>query len=304
MSLLIKGITRISELEIDADKDMTVHGLFNLKEVVAAMARGDIPVRDINQLVVVPAGSTDYVFTSTGQGKIPVWAPAGGGLKYYFPVVIGLTDTEDIVAADQAYNKNAPIASEHVQVYVDTPAENVKRLDKTIVSIDAEAIVPVDQSYNKDASVARDISIPIDGCVYEPNGAAQVDQTANAQSAAVDDIILNPMTPAAGDIVYFGFQKNAWPRMWFNLSTQGVGNWTNVWEYWNGAWVAVVGEIDMASEWQATAGINRIQWTPQGDWAPSIIMLMNLYWVRSRTTNFVNQITPPLGAQAFCCLPI
>ncbi|GAJ23279.1 unnamed protein product, partial [marine sediment metagenome] len=42
MSLLLKGITKISELEIDADKDWDGKGISNIKEIAEAMATGHI----------------------------------------------------------------------------------------------------------------------------------------------------------------------------------------------------------------------------------------------------------------------
>jgi hypothetical protein len=299
MGLAIKGITKISELAIDADKDMTVHGLFNLKEVVAGMARGDVAVRGASQLIVVPAGPPDYVFTSTGRGKLPVWAPAGGGLKYYFPVEISLSHGEAIVAPAHTYNKNAPIASNYVDVYVDTPAQNVKMLSPAIALTDAEAIVAAAASYNRNAGIGRDISTIVEGAVSEDWLGAQVDETLAAQSAVLNDMHLCPMTPHVNDKYYIGASW-PFPRLWFYLSTQGSGNWSNQWYYWNGAWVPCVGEVDNTSSFQATAGIYRIEHTPQVDWALSVIQGMNLYWLKCETTAFVNQITAPLGAQVFC----
>lgn len=302
MTLLIKGITRISQLLIDADKDWQAKGITNIKQVAANMSTGNLVQYNGSIMQRIANGPDGYVLTSQGPGKLLTWEPAGGALQYWFPVSIYSNNSEIIVTVDQNYNKDAALGTDHDQAYVDAPADNIKRLTPAVALTDAQAIVPVDQSYNKNAPCGRDISIIIDGCVYEPNGGAQVDQTANAQSAGVDDVVLNPMTPAAGDMVYFGFQK-VFPRMWFTLSTQGVGNWTNIYEYWNGAaWTAVVDEVDMSNEWQSAAGTHRIQWTPQGDWALTTIMGMNLYWVRSRTTNYVNQTVAPLGAQVNCCL--
>ncbi len=305
MSLLTKGgISRLSELTIDADKNWQAQGISNIKELALGMAKGDLLVRGDSILQRLQPSTLGHVLTSAGPLHIPSWQPAPGPLEYYFPTPVDLTNAQAIVTVDQNYNKDAAIGSDHVEAYVDAPGDNIKRLTPAVSLSDAQAIVSVDQSYNKNAPCGRDISIIIDGCVYEPNGGAQVDQTANAQSAAVDDIVLNPMTPAAGDMVYFGFQK-VFARMWFVLSTQGVGNWTNIYEYWNGAaWSAVVDEDDQSNEWQSAVGTYRIQWTPQGDWALSTIMGMNLYWVRSRTTNFVNQTVAPLGAKVDCCLVV
>ena len=42
MSLLFKGVSRLSELLIDTDKDLGGFGLTNLMEVVVGMGVGDI----------------------------------------------------------------------------------------------------------------------------------------------------------------------------------------------------------------------------------------------------------------------
>ncbi len=302
MSLLTKGgITRLSELIIDADKNWQAFGISNLEELALGMARGDLPMRGDAVLVRFQPGTVGYVCTSAGPGHLLAWAPAGGALKYYFPEWILSSHAEAIVPVNQNYNKNAPLATSNAEAIDDQPALNIKQLLPTVASVDAEVVVPVDQSYNKNAPVGRDISILIDGAVSETNAGVQTDETAAARSDALNDMHLNPMTPIAGDKYYFGFSK-VFPRMWLNLSTPGVGNWTNIFEYWNGAWVACVGEDDQSSEFQAAAGWKRIQWTPQGDWALSVIQGMNLYWERSRTTVFNNQATAPLGAQVFCCL--
>lgn len=298
MSLLLKGITKISELDIDVDKDMVVHGLFNLKEVVAGMLRGDIAVKNTNQLVIVPAGPTDFVLTSTGQGKLPVWAPAGGGLKYYFPVVIGLTDAEAIVVVDKSHNEDAPLITSHAEAYDDQPALYIRQLTPTIASVDAEAIVAVAASHNTNSRLGTDLSILVDGFVEETAAGVQTDHTVEARSGAAGDLNLCPMVPTVLDKIYVGSNYPFW-RVWMNYSQAGSGNWTNVAYYWNGAWVACVGEDDQTSSFTAAAGIKRIDHTPQGDWGLSVIQAMNLYWMMIRTDNFVNQVAKPLGSQIF-----
>jgi len=126
----------------------------------------------------------------------------------------------------------------------------------------------------------------------------QRDNTANAQSAAAGDLRLNPMSPLLNDRIYIG-SRFPFYRAWANYSQAGIGNWTNAWYYWNGAWTPVVGEDDQTSEWQAAAGTRRIQHTPQGDWALHTLLGMNLYWLMSQCDNFVNQIQAPLGSQIF-----
>lgn len=373
MSLLIKGITRISELDIDADKDMTLHGLFNLKEVVALMLRGDIAVKDTSQLVVVPAGAADYVLTSTGQGKIPVWAPAGGGLKYYFPAIIGLTDAEAVIPVNQHYDRNAPLTSPYVAGYIargtadanhatiltdvsaafvvdaligrtiynktdgshgvitDNDATtitcagglvggfdntwqigdaygdgiNLERFDPTIASVDAELVIPFDQQYNKNAPVTRQIGLQmlVDGAIKEDPPATLVDDTANARSVGANDMMLLPAPaapPQVNDAYYIGF-KYPFDRVWLNIGTAGVGNWALTEEYWNGAWTALAGVVDLTNQFMAAAGLHSTTFTRPVDWiVTNLLVLGNMYWMRYRLSNFVNMGTQPKGTQAWC----
>ena len=294
------GISKLSELEIDADKDWQTKGITNIKQVAALMSHGDVIARDTNILVRIPAGPDSYVLTSKGVGKLPAWAPAGGALKYYFPVEITLSKSLAIVPIDRMVSKNAPIATQPVKAYNDQPGLNIRLLDKAISLGKTHTVVSVDRTYSRNAAVGRDLSILIEGAVSETFLGVQTDETAAARSGAVNDMNLNPMTPATGDKYYFGFSKK-FPRMWTYVSIAGVGNWSNVYEYWNGAWVPVVDEVDESSEFQAS-GIKRIQWTSQADWAQTTILGMNLYWVRSRTTVFNSQTVKPKGAQVFCCL--
>lgn len=375
MGFLTKGITKISELEIDADKDfrdltLAPHGITNIKQVAAAMSRGDLVVRGDTILVRVAAGPTGYVLTSAGVGKIPVWGPAGGALNYYFPVSIDLAASVAVTAPDHTENKNAPIDSSLKYATGDDPADYIREMQADLDSALAAVVTVPDHSENVNAPIASDLSILLDGFVEEriydtgshtaadsltimtdavralgnwvvnelvgytifniTDGSSGVitantintvtvaalagggdntwqagdtymvqrDNTTNAQSAAAGDLRLNPMSPLLNDRIYIG-SRFPFYRAWANYSQAGIGNWTNAWYYWNGAWVPVVGEDDQTSEWQTAAGIRRIEHTPQGDWALTTIMGMNLYWIMSQTDNFVNQIQPPLGSQIF-----
>lgn len=292
--------SRLSEVDIDVDKDWQTKGITNIKQVAESMAKGDLMVKDTTILVRIATGPDGYVLTSKGALKLPVWAPAGGALKYYYPVEIALSKSFALVPVDRTVSKNAPITTQPVKAYDDQPGLNIRLLDKAISLGKTHTVVSVDRTYGRNAAVGRDLSILIEGAVSETNAGVQTDETAAARSGALNDMNLNPMTPAAGDKYYFGFSKK-FPRMWIYVSTAGVGNWSNVYEYWNGAWVPIVDEVDESSEFQAS-GIKRIQWTSQADWVQTPILGMNLYWVRSRTTVFNSQTVKPKGAQVFCCL--
>ncbi|HUT67833.1 MAG TPA: hypothetical protein VMW86_04700 [Dehalococcoidales bacterium] len=293
------GITRLSQLIIDADKNWQAMGISNLKEVALGMTRGDLAVRNTHVLARLVPGSIGYVLTSAGPLHIPAWAPPGGALNYYFPAEIFGSHDEGIAPVDQSHNKNAPITSDHKLACGDAPADMIKQLTSTIVMPDAEAIVAVDQSHNKNSPVACDISILVDGAVSETAAAAQTDETAAARDAVLNDMNLCPMTPALNDKYYLGFAKQ-YRRVYINISTPGSGNWTNQTFYWNGAWNAAPAEDDQTGSF-ITPGTNRIDFNMPGDWALSVIQGMNLYWIKIETIAYVNQVTAPLGAQAWAC---
>ena len=74
-SLLMKlGITRLSELAIDGDKDWEGHGISNLKELASGMQRGDILQRgDSGVLEKISPGAIGFELTSHGPGHEVAW---------------------------------------------------------------------------------------------------------------------------------------------------------------------------------------------------------------------------------------
>lgn len=80
MSLLIvaKGVSALSQLEIDADKDWQGFGVTNLKELAAGMHKGDVLIHDGTRMVKLSPGSIGDEFTSDGSGHFTTWkAPPG-----------------------------------------------------------------------------------------------------------------------------------------------------------------------------------------------------------------------------------
>jgi len=69
------GVTRLSELIIDADKDWQAMGISNIRELAAAMTKGDIPI--LGGAAIIAAlgpGSTGTMLFSAGPGADPVWS--------------------------------------------------------------------------------------------------------------------------------------------------------------------------------------------------------------------------------------
>ena len=75
MSLLTKvGITRLSELIIDADKDWQAVGISNIKEVAAAMPTGNMISRNGAIVVALSPGPVGTHLTTQGIGADPNWS--------------------------------------------------------------------------------------------------------------------------------------------------------------------------------------------------------------------------------------
>lgn len=307
MGLLIKGITKLSELDIDADKDWVTKGITNIKQVAALMSKGDLVVRDTNILVRLAPGGAGYVLTSTGLLSIPTWAPAGGGLKYYFPVFIYSSHAEAKPAVNQSIAKTVAIPNpDKKYAYADAPADMIKLLTPAPTTSKAHVVIPVDRSIPKNAPVGRDIAILVDGAVSETAAGVQADETAAAREGTPDDMNLCPMSGdplGLGDKYYLGFSL-PFRRVYITTSTAGAGNWANQAFYWSSVgpgWVAVADEDDQTSQFMVAA-TRRIDWTMPGDWIQSVIFgLGPFYWIKIETVAFVNQGTKPLGATAWAC---
>jgi len=72
------GITKLSELIIDDDKDWQGFGITNLKELVAGMGTGGLLVHNGSVLVNTLPGTIGHEFTSTGEASKPTWQPPPG----------------------------------------------------------------------------------------------------------------------------------------------------------------------------------------------------------------------------------
>lgn len=63
---LVKGISKLSELEIDADKDWDEKGISDIAHMVAGMQKGDLLMRGPAGIVAVSPNSIGNVLTCNG----------------------------------------------------------------------------------------------------------------------------------------------------------------------------------------------------------------------------------------------
>ncbi|GAI95311.1 unnamed protein product, partial [marine sediment metagenome] len=132
MSLLIKGITKISELEIDADKNWQGKGISNIKEIAEAMAIGHTAQFNGTRLLKLLPGIDQNVLTSQGAGKLVIWSSPGSYFHRFFPVTIDLSHAQAIVEAAKSHEKAISLATSHKQAYLDAPADYIKRLTPAV----------------------------------------------------------------------------------------------------------------------------------------------------------------------------
>jgi hypothetical protein len=107
---------------------------------------------------------------------------------------------------------------------------------------------------------------------------------------------LYPIAPAVGDILYLG-ATYAFNNLCFN-SIVAQSGMTLVWEYWNGAWVALSVQ-DNTNQWGFmggqplnTAGVGSVHWNQPADWVVTAVNAVNAFWVRLRCTVAAAPVPP------------
>lgn len=70
----LSGITALSQLLIDADKNWAATGISNIKEVALGMVTGDIIFRGATGIQRLGLGAAGTQVKSKGPGKDPIWS--------------------------------------------------------------------------------------------------------------------------------------------------------------------------------------------------------------------------------------
>jgi len=190
MSYYVKGggITKLSQLLIDADKNWAGMGISQIKEVVAGMVIGDIAQHDGVRLAKLSPGVASYVLTSEGPGNLVTWAPGGSYFDRFFIVELRHALSTGLFAPDHISQVNAPLASplgvEGV-LHPDWFRRQTPLLDMAL----AAALFTPDHDSPKNIpfdSVYPTIEIPVGGAVAD-DGGVQADETAEAKSGPAID---------------------------------------------------------------------------------------------------------------------
>ena len=307
MSLLLKGgISKLSELSIDTDKDWQGKGITNIKQVAAGMAIGHILQHSGSILEALVPGPAHNVLTSEGTGKKVLWAPGGTYFERFLLITIDLDHAEVLWSPDQVKEISSLAGTALYRAYGDAPGDFIKRLAPAISLGRATALFAPDRTHDKSVSAATSISLKtiVEGAVAD-DGGIQTDETIAAQDATADDMTLLPAVPALDDGYYFGHSKK-FDTAWLDIGTRGNGVWTLTWEYWNGtAWAPLSDVVDSTDSFRAAAGPHYVTFTRPVDWATLTVGgAGNLYWIRGRVSSYTSIVTQPKGSRAWVELNI
>jgi len=151
MSLLIisRGITKLSELEIDADKDWQLKGITNIKQVASGMGIGHVTQQDGSIMSTLAPGVEGHVLTSRGPGKLVYWGPATTYFWRVFAALLEAGMSVTIITPIGEYH-SYPIDSEYLtQLDVDDPT-HLQKLSVGMVDSDyyVAIVVPMDLAYS------------------------------------------------------------------------------------------------------------------------------------------------------------
>ena len=302
MSLLLKGgISKLSELEIDTDKDWQGKGITNIKQVAAGMAIGHILQHSGSILEALVPGPAHNVLTSEGPGKKVVWAPGGTYFERFLPVSIDLDHTQGLWSPDKTEEASLSATTSMYRAYEDAPMDFIKRLTPAISLGRTAALFVPDNSHEKAVAAATAFSLKtiVEGAVAD-DGGAQTDETAAAQDVTADDMTLLPAIPALDDAYYFGHSKK-FDTAWLDIGTRGNGVWDITWEYWNGtAWALLADVVDNTDNFRAAAGLHYMTFTRPADWTTTTVGgAGSLYWIRGRVSSYTSIVTQPRGSRAW-----
>lgn len=230
MSVLVraKGITKLSQLQIDVDKDWQGKGMTNVKHIAEGMAKGHIIQHNGQVLETMPPEAANNVLTSAGPGQKVVWAPGGTYLDRFFPVSIDLTKyTHKPFVPDKYRTIIAPFTVPY-GIENRTNLEWFRRLEPQLALSVLAAIFTPDHNNGKSLAIADTLiqaDLPVTGAVAD-DGGVQTDETAGAKSPVLID-----QQYAANDDNQQGFGNSSyWESQTFTttLAQRVRGVWLKV----------------------------------------------------------------------------
>lgn len=300
--LLMRGVAKLSQLEIDANKDWQAREITNLKTIAGAMGHGDIAFRGAGVLerLLADAGKGYNFLRSRGPGLSPVWQDIES-LVQYMTGAVNRAASFDLSIPSPSMSQITQQASSppgRTAFGVLVPPEPEIAVDT--LTGPGGAVVSSPSLDVPAPAVSGQVAIgaPLGGAVAD-DGGVQTDETVPANNDTANDMTLLPSVPAVDDAYYFGCPSLCdWLEL--RIGTAGVGTWGIDWEYWNGSsWSPLSDVIDGTIGFRV-AGTRLVTFTRPLDWAQTTVgSIASLYWIRARVSTYTSIVTQPKGTRAF-----
>ncbi|MDD4986911.1 MAG: hypothetical protein PHQ43_14280 [Dehalococcoidales bacterium] len=302
MSLLLRGVARLSQLEIDADKNWQSREIINLKTIAGAMGYGDIVFRgaDVLERLMADAGKGYNFLRSRGPGLSPVWQDIESLIQFMTGAVNRAAAFDLSIPSPYVSQVTQQASSPpgRVATGVLSPPEPEVTVDVLTAPGGAVVSSPSLDVPTPGVSGQAAIGAPLGGAVAD-GGGVQTDETAQANNDTANDMTLLPAMPAVNDAYYFG-RASLWDWLELRMGTVGNGIWDITWEYWNGAAWAALDDANDATSGFMVSGNKLITFTRPGDWTQTTVGgIANLYWIRARVSAYTSVVTQPKGNRAF-----
>lgn len=143
---------------------------------------------------------------------------------------------------------------------------------------------------------------------YDADAAGFTDHDGHSTSAADNDVFLPPHNVAdtVGDITYFGC-GNTFAEVAIRVSTLGDGDWTNVWEYYDGSsWRNLTFRVQPMETfiqhtdlYLTSVGVYINRFKVPSNWATVAVNGTTAYWIRCRNTAITTRTTSPLAGRTW-----
>lgn len=196
----------------------------------------------------------------------------------------GSADTFTFDNTESVYQLTDKVSGGGFSITDETGAIYRRGTDYTVIDTDSDSVLDaINWNTEIDRAVADD-------------GGTLTDETTAATNDTTDDMSLLPTSPATGDAYYIG-NSEQFDTFDLTVSTAGAGDWTIVWEYYDGSsWSALDGVSDGTNGFTA-GGTNTVTWDTPTDWSEETVDGNELFWIRARVDTFGSITTQPLGRE-------
>jgi hypothetical protein len=279
MSLLTKGINRLSQLQIDTDKDWQAKEISNLKAIAGEMAHGDVAFRgaEVIKKLEADAGKGFNFLRSRGPGLSPVWDDIESLIQY-------MTG-----AANRAVALELPFPLSVLTLSYVAMATGGQQFQPSLPT----------PTPSLDGQVSAAVANAVDGAVSHNEDVGDTDETVQANSPDTNDMTLLPPDGSINDHYALG-QAEQYDAICVLVGTAG-SDYSLTYEYSKGGglWGLLTVFHDSMGEWKNT-GKGWLTFKRPLDWAADTVGgIPGLYWIRARANSVGAGFVQPVGTQAW-----